>query len=167
MKSRTTSRSRTTQHSKRHSNSSRTMYNGTMVVPGTSHLLPRARVAPSPVENCRLHDVQVEQIDHHLCSSIALQKKKMWHATCNVRVHTTTCFRVLGSRREEPTTNSSSNIPCLAHIVLRTAAAAAAAAGSGSSNERMLCEPLHQHLTSVNSEDYRERRWMHCAGASP
>ena len=68
---------------------------------------------------------------------------------------TTNGFRVLGLRQEEPTkTNSSSNIPYLAHILLRTAAAA----DSGSSNERLLCEPLHQQLTSVNSEDYRERR---------
>ena len=73
----------------------------------------------------------------------------------HVGVHTTTCFHVLRLRREEPTTNSSSNIPYLADTVLRTAAGAA---GSGSSNERQLCEPLPQHLTSVNSEDKRERR---------
>ena len=63
-------------------------------------------------------------------------------------------FVFWGLRRQEPTANSSGNIPHLAHIVLRTAAAA----GSGSSNERMLCESLHQHLTSVNSDYYRERQ---------
>ena len=51
----------------------------------------------------------------------------------------------MGLRREDPTTNSSSNTPYPAHIVLRTAAAAS----SGSSNERLLCEPLYQHLTSI------------------
>ena len=99
------------------------------------------------MESFRPHGVQAEQIDHHLCSSISLGD--MLH----ISVHTTTCFLVLGLQREEPTTTSSSNVPHLAPVVLRTATA-----GIGSSNERLLCEPLHQHLTSVNSQDYRERR---------
>ena len=59
----------------------------------------------------------------------------------------------MGLRREEPTTNLSSNIPYLAQTALRTSSS-----GSGSSNERLLCLPLHQHMTSVNSDDYRKRR---------
>ena len=100
------------------------------------------------MESRGLHGVQVEQIDHHLCSRISLGD------VLHVSVRTTTCFRVMGLRREEPTTNSSRSIPYLAYIVLRTVVAAA---DSGSSNERLLCEPLHQHVTSVNSEDYRVR----------
>ena len=34
----------------------------TTILPG---MLPRARVAPSPVESRRLYGVQVESIDHH------------------------------------------------------------------------------------------------------
>ena len=71
------------------------------------------------MESRRLHGVQVEQTYHYHSSSISLGD------TLHVSVHKTTCFRVLGLRREEPTTtNSSSNIPYLAHIVPRTAAAA-------------------------------------------
>ena len=80
------------------------------------------------MESRRLHGVQVEQIDHYHSSSISLGD--MLRTVYFVR--TRTCFRVLGLRREEPTTTtSSSNTPYLAHIVPRTAAAA----GSGISNE--------------------------------
>ena len=69
MKSRTT-RSRNTQHSKQDSSSSSSSrMDGAILVAGFTTILPgmlpRARVAPSPVESRRLYGVQVESIDHH------------------------------------------------------------------------------------------------------